>query len=102
MMTKGKLVLPALALALSTLTPARAQVSVDIAKITCEQFLLFQVADPQHIAIWIHGFYSGKRDNTVIDVQVLKASADKVRDYCRANMGKPVFQAVETIFGPPK
>jgi hypothetical protein len=97
-----KLAAAGLMLALQSSPAAHAQVTIDMAKITCEQYLLFQVADPQHIAIWIHGFYSGKRDSTVLDIQALRTNADKVRDYCRSNMKNTVMQGVETLFGPPR
>ena len=71
-----------------------------MAKITCDQWLMYQVADPQHIAIWIHGYYSGKRNNTMIEPQQLKSNAEKVKDYCRSNLQMPVMQAVEKLFGP--
>jgi acid stress chaperone HdeB len=100
-MTMPKLAAASLLLALQSAPAAQAQVTIDMAKVTCEQYLLFQVADPQHIAIWIHGYYAGKRNSTILDVQQLKANADKVRDYCRANMKNTVMQGVETLFGPP-
>src|SRR4051794_25941954 len=99
-MTIPRLAAASLLLALQSAPAAQAQVTIDMAKITCEQYLLFQVADPQHIAIWIHGFYSGKRNTTILDVQALKANADKVRDYCRSNIKNTVMQGVETLFGP--
>ena len=101
-MTMPRLAAAGLLLALQSAPAAQAQVTIDISKITCEQFLLFQVADPQHIAIWIHGFYSGKRDNTIVDIQRLRADADKLRDYCRSNIKNTVMQGVEALFGPPR
>jgi hypothetical protein len=44
--------------------PGLAQTTVDIAKITCEQLVLLKVADPDHIAIWLSGYYNGKRNTT--------------------------------------
>jgi hypothetical protein len=35
-----------------------------MAKITCEQLVLLQVADPDHLAIWLSGYYNGKRNTT--------------------------------------
>jgi acid stress chaperone HdeB len=86
-----------LILALLAIPQARAQVSVDVAKITCEQFILWKVTDPQNIAIWLSGYYNGKRGNTVIDTQRLKENTNKVRDYCRENLKLTVMQAVETV-----
>jgi len=99
--------MPALAaagfmLALCSTPAAQAQVTLDVSKITCDQFLLFKVADPQHIAIWIHGYYSGKRDNTIVDVQKLKDNADKLRDWCRSNINMTVMKGVETLFVPAR
>ena len=88
--------------AILAVSGAQAQVTMDVSKITCDQFLLFKVADPQHIAIWIHGYYSGKRDNTVVDVQKLKDNADKLRDWCRSNINMTVMKGVETLFVPAR
>lgn len=74
---------------------ASAQVTVDVAKITCEQFILFKVTDPRYIALWLSGYYNAKRNNTVIDPQALTRDTDKVRQYCRMNLEAPVMQAVE-------
>jgi len=35
--------------ALTAAGPAQAQTTIDISKITCEQWLAFKVADPDHI-----------------------------------------------------
>jgi hypothetical protein len=78
---------------------AHAQVSVDVAKITCEQFVGFKVADPKMIAVWLSGYYNGKRDNTVIDPQALERDAGKVRDYCWSNFDQTVMRAAEQALG---
>jgi acid stress chaperone HdeB len=90
-----------LLIALLSTTSAQAQVSIDIAKITCDQFTLFKVTDPRNIAIWISGYYSGKRNNTVIDTQQLNEYYDKLKTHCSANPTRTVMQAVEILFGPP-
>src|SRR5215468_4403489 len=66
-----------LLVALLSAGSAQAQVSLDISKITCDQFTLFKVTDPRNIAIWISGYYNGKRNNTVIDTQQLNEYYDK-------------------------
>ena len=83
--------------ALSALQPVQAQVAIDVSKITCEQFILFKVADPQKIAIWLSGYYHGKRETTVVDTQTFAEFADKTKDYCRANLKVSVMQAVDTL-----
>ena len=89
-----------LTLALAGSLPALAQVTLDVSKITCWQFATYKVASPQFIAIWVSGYYSGTRGNTVIDTEGLVAKVSKMQDYCSKNPDVPFMQAVETILGP--
>ena len=82
-------------------TAANAQVTVDVAKITCDQFSGFKITDPTNIAIWLSGYYSGKRGNTIIDPQALKEDYNKLRSYCIVNDKVTVLQAAQTLFGAP-
>ncbi|BAQ17305.1 HdeA/HdeB family chaperone [Methyloceanibacter caenitepidi] len=76
---------------------ASAQVTIDVSKITCNQFALYKVSDPDTIAVWLHGYYSGKRGNTVVEVEKLKANAKKLRDYCLENPDTNLLTAVESL-----
>jgi hypothetical protein len=97
--------LPALAVALGlTLSlervpAAQAQVTLEVSKITCEQYYAYKVTNPQNIAIWVNGYYHGKRGDVTLDTQRLVENARKLRDYCRRNPQTLVMQAVETLFG---
>src|SRR6476620_6941132 len=75
-MTKRILVLLALSVALAAGSGARAQVMLDLTKVTCDQFVKYQVANPKFIAMWLSGYYHGKRGETMIDTQKLIADAD--------------------------
>src|SRR5262245_24664200 len=94
-----KLVLLGLTLTALMIPPARAQVTIDVAKITCDQFNSWAVTAPRYIVLWLHGYYNGKRSNTLVDQEILKADAAKVRDYCRNNGARTVMQAVEQLQG---
>jgi hypothetical protein len=91
-----------LLLATTAWSPADAQVTVDVAKISCKQFLLDTVAPTKSIALWLSGFYNGKRGNTLIDVSALQKNADKVEDYCRTHLDMTVMDAVEGALGVSK
>jgi hypothetical protein len=96
--------LPALAialgliLALAKVPPAQAQVTLDVSKITCEQYNAYKVTNPQNIAIWVNGYYHGKRGDVTLETQRLVENARKLRDYCRRNRETLVLEAVETLF----
>jgi HdeA/HdeB family len=81
---------------------AHAQVSIDVAKITCRQLLFDKVISPntKSLALWLSGFYNGKRNNTVLDIGELAKNTDKVEDYCRMNEDVTVMDAVTKALGP--
>ena len=85
--------------ALQIVPAAWAQVTLDLSKITCEQYTGYKVTNPQNIAIWLSGYQHGKRGDTTLDTQGLIADAKKLRDYCFRNRQKLVMEAVETLFG---
>jgi hypothetical protein len=91
-----------LIMALPASSPARAQVTIDVSKITCEQWLTYKIADPDHIAIWLSGYYNSKRNNTVIDVQEFKENIGKLKDLCIRNLKSPLMQVVEGQIGAKK
>ena len=81
---------------------AQAQVTLDLSKVTCDQFLKYRVADPKLIAVWLNGYFHGKRDSTVIDTQKLIADADEVKNFCFKNPGELLMPTVEKIIEPQK
>ena len=86
-------------LSLQAASSARAQVTLDVSKITCDQYTGYKVTNHQNIAIWVSGYYHGKRGNTIADIQMIKENATKVRTYCIMNSNVTVMQAVETVLG---
>jgi acid stress chaperone HdeB len=101
-MTQARITFATVVLALLPCWGAGAQVTIDVQKITCDQFTLFKITDPQNIAIWLSGYYHGKRDNTLVDTQELSTSLRKITTYCNMNPQETVMHAVETVFAPPK
>ena len=89
----------AAALILAATVPTRAQVSIDVAKMTCAQFATYKVANPKLIAIWLNGYHHGTRGDTVVDTQQLDADAKRMQDYCIQNPDVPLMLVVETVSG---
>src|SRR6516225_8562774 len=98
-MTKAVGFVSALIFALGAVPAARAQVMLDVSKITCEQFAGYKITTPQNVAIWLSGYYNGKRGNTVIDMQKLLADTKTMERYCIQNPQTLVMNAVETVLG---
>jgi acid stress chaperone HdeB len=82
-------------------TSAHAQVTIDASKVTCEQFVFSKIAPVRSIALWLSGYYSGKRGNSIIDLQAFEENAAKVESFCKQqkNLKLPLMQAVEQVLG---
>ena len=65
-----------LTLLLIASSPLSAQVKVDVAKIDCHQFATYKVAHPDRIAIWLNGYFHGKRGDLIVDTQELAGNTD--------------------------
>ena len=74
-----------------------AQVTIEVSKITCDQYLGFTVADPRDINIWLSGYYHGQQGSTALEPQRL----NKLRTECllRENRNVPVMQVIKKIQG---
>ena len=76
---------------------ARSQESIDVSKITCEQFLAGKVADSRSVSIWLSGYYNGTRKNTVVDVSAFQRGSQDVMDYCISHPSTFLMEAVSSI-----
>jgi acid stress chaperone HdeB len=81
----------------ASIRPGYAQVMLDVAKITCNQWSGYKITNPQNIALWLSGYYNGKRNNTMLDTQALNADMQKLRDFCIVNPDVRVMEAIEKI-----
>jgi acid stress chaperone HdeB len=91
-----------LAAILAASSGAEAQVMLDLSKVTCDQWVKYQVANPKFIAMWLSGYFHGKRGDTMIDTQKLIADADNVEKYCFKNPAALLMSSVEVIIGGQK
>jgi hypothetical protein len=88
----------ALAIVIGATAAARAQETVDVAKITCDQFLAGKIADSRSVTIWLSGYYNGMRNNTILDVSALQSDAKDVMDYCITHPNVILMNAVKILF----
>ena len=85
---------------LAQIPTMQAQETLDIAKITCEQFLMETLASPSHdIALWLSGYYNGKRNNTIVEPLATQKNKEKVNQYCYQHRETTVMDAVKNVLG---
>ena len=78
---------------------AQAQVTTDVSKITCDQYLKDEITFSQNIVSWLSGYYNGKRNNTVIELDAVKMNDQKFYQYCRQHREMTVMDAVKDVLG---
>ena len=78
---------------------AHGQVSIDVSKVTCDQFANGKVGLPRTTAIWLNGYYHGKIGSTTIDTQQSEDIFGKLMNFCQTGEnGKVlVMQAIEHL-----
>jgi hypothetical protein len=100
--TNRKSIAAGLLFCLVAAAPAGAQVTIDVAKITCKDLILSTLFEPDHIAYWLNGYYNGNRDNTVLDLSGLQDYVSRMEDYCVHNQDTTAMKAAETLLGAGK
>jgi acid stress chaperone HdeB len=95
---KARLLLTSALLLFAQVPAPRAQVTVDVVKITCEQLL--QAALPltsRDVILWLSGYYHGKHDNTIIEPGAIGRDGDKLNQYCFEHGETTVMDAVKNM-----
>ncbi|MBR0990313.1 hypothetical protein JQ580_06240 [Bradyrhizobium japonicum] len=75
--------------------PAKAQVLVDVSKISCDQYITQRITHMQTVNVWLAGFYAGRRNNPVVDTQALNRNGNKLSRFCESHREMPLLDAVE-------
>src|SRR5271163_3163780 len=75
---------------------ASAQV-IDVAKISCKQYLTGNIVRQDYLTLWLSGYYNGTRNDTVIGTHTVQQIADKVGTYCRSNLDAGLMDAVQNV-----
>lgn len=80
---------------------ASAQV-VDVAKISCKQYLAGNIVRQDYLSLWLSGYVNGTHNDTVIERSTVQNITDKVGTYCRANLDAGLMDAVQSVLGAGK
>ena len=103
-MHHNRLVSGFFALAIVSSWSAQAQVTIDVSKISCDQFVHDKIGNTRTVAAWLSGFYHGKKGNELIDLESFEANLSKLENFCydEKNFKLPVMQAIEKVIGTGK
>src|SRR5262249_47444956 len=95
--------------ALGASRSAQSQVTIDVTKLNCDQFVHHKISEPRLIAAWLSGYYNAKRDNRVLDLQTFEQNMSNLQrlekfqgashEGCRTGIGqKQVELDAQAIF----
>jgi acid stress chaperone HdeB len=97
---KPRLLLTGAVFLFAQIPTMQAQETLDLAKITCRQFVREQLAAPSRdITLLLAGYYNGKRNNTIIEPQKIKKEDQEVNSYCFQHSEATVMDAVKNVLG---
>jgi acid stress chaperone HdeB len=90
----------ALALLLTPLSWAQAQVVIDVTQITCDQFVHAKVGPTRPVGLWLSGFYHGLGNSRTFDLRAFESRLSKVKSFCydENNNAVPIMQVFERIY----
>jgi acid stress chaperone HdeB len=96
---KGRLLLTSALFLFAQIPTMQAQVTVDVAKITCEQFLDEKLpgATTRDVLLWLRGYYNGKRNNTIIEPLTFQKDEEKLNSYCYQHSETTVMDAIKNV-----
>jgi len=77
---------------------ARAE-TLDLATMSCKQFIDSGPDEIKMVLIWLDGWYKGDSDDALIDTEVFVSNAKKFGGYCGANPTVSIVTAAEKILG---
>ena len=99
---KARLLLTSALFVLVQIPAPQAQVTVDVSKITCDQFVLEDPWPSKYVVFWLNGYYNGDRHNTIIEPEAVEKNEEKVELYCNDHHEMTVMDAVKNVLGLEK
>ena len=95
-----RLIILGAGLALVGLQAVQAQVTIDITKLTCNQYLAGDLTDLRTLGIWLNGYVNGARGKTLIEP--LSAGPKNLAQYCESHFDALVLDAARNVFATGK
>ena len=83
-------------LLLTSITPAHAQVTIDLSLITCKQLHDSDAERQILISSWMSGYFSATKNLNELDFRYVRRNAKVVGNYCKTHKLDTVMSAMQT------
>ena len=91
---KRKIFCVAMTLLVVSLLPAKAQVRLDMTRVTCGQWLGYDPDRKKFVRLWMSGYFSASTNRDVLDLQYLQRNTEKVTAYCKTHKAERFMSAI--------
>jgi acid stress chaperone HdeB len=85
----------AAALLVTASLPSAAQISLDMNKITCGNWLGYSPENREFVRFWMSGYYNAAANNNVLDYDRLQKNSAKVTAYCKNHKSDTLPTAIK-------
>ena len=92
----NKLSILLVAATLAAPLPAQAQ-QLDLATVTCKDFVSSDKETIGLILMWLEGYYSDEDAKPIVDFDKMKANGGKLGEYCGKNPGHSLITAADDV-----
>jgi hypothetical protein len=79
----------------ATPTTVLAQANVDMARITCAEYLAMSATDSAIFSAWMSGWFNQKKGYVFVDLNAYARNVASVKSWCTINPGQTVMAALE-------
>ena len=81
---------------------AKAQMTIDLSKVTCKQFITYEITDARSLSLWLSGYFNAQQNNTTVDVSKFRDRSNALKEYCFTHQGEPLMAAAKTVVSSKK
>ncbi|MCA6100833.1 HdeA/HdeB family chaperone [Bradyrhizobium australafricanum] len=75
--------------------PLQAQTSIDMARITCSQYLAMSPGDSSVFSAWMSGWFNQKKGYVFVDLNAHARNVASVKAWCATNPTQTVMAGLE-------
>ena len=74
---------------------AYGQVGIDMASVTCAQYLAMPPGQARVFSAWMSGYFSASKDLNVVDFGYVERNRKVVETYCKKRPGETLMSAIQ-------
>ena len=81
--------------AIAAASPASAQVTYDMSRVSCSDYQAMSPGDQRDFAAWTSGWFNGKQNKTEINFKIFASNVANVHKWCASNKTALILPAIE-------